>query len=184
MEDRRLVASAKSLATVRSNKSATGNRENETEIRKRIAIETATGTATETGKRTETEIMTAIVNATVTETVIGIETANETANVNVIATVIVTGTGNVFRGTTGAMTCAAHHATTDVSANGNGKVTRHETAVTAIETDTGHGDQVPDETTRNDVPGGRTKIVVVMTNHETNGRQKMRSGARKYVGVF
>ncbi len=182
MEDRRLVASAKSLATVRSNKSATGNRENETEIRKRIAIETATGTATETGKRTETEIMTAIVNATVTETVIGIETANET--VNVIATVIVTGTGNVFRGTTGAMTCAAHHATTDVSANGNGKVTRHETAVTAIETDTGHGDQVPDETTRNDVPGGRTKIVVVMTNHETNGRQKMRSGARKYVGVF
>src|SRR6266702_62044 len=165
-EHRRLVASARSLATARSRKSATGTRENENEneIRKGIAIETGTGTGTET--RTETRKRT------------------ETGIVTVIATVIATRTETAVPGTTAGMKIVAQRATTDVSANGTGKVTRHETVVTEIEIDTRDGDQVLEGKTGKDVPGRRRKIVAAMTNHERRGRQKLRSEARKCVKFY
>src|SRR6266702_1429485 len=181
-EHRRLVASARSLATARSRKSATGTRENENEneIRKGIAIETGTGTGTETRtetrKRTETGIMTE--NATETVIVIVIVT------VTVIATVIATRTETAVPGTTAGMKIVAQRATTDVSANGTGKVTRHETVVTEIEIDTRDGDQVLEGKTGKDVPGRRRKSVAAMTNHERRGRQKLRSEARKCVKFY
>src|SRR6266702_4157870 len=145
-EHRRLVASARSLATARSRKSATGTRENENEneIRKGIAIETVTGTATVIATRTETAVP----------------------------------------GTTAGMKIVAQRATTDVSANGTGKVTRHETVVTEIEIDTRDGDQVLEGKTGKDVPGRRRKSVAAMTNHERRGRQKLRSEARKCVKFY
>ena len=175
---------------MRSRKSATGTRENETAIKKGIAIETGTATAA-TGKRTETEIMTETATGTATETEIGIETETETVNVNatataivtvtVIANVIATRTETVVLGTT-VDTKMAARATTDVTANGTGKVTRHETAVTEIEIDTRHGEQVLDGRRRDDALGRRRKIVAAMTNHEKNGsQQKPRSEARKCV---
>ena len=182
-EHRRIVASARSLATGRSRKNATETRENETEIRKRIAIAigTATETATETGKRTETGIMnTGTGTATETEET-GIETANANATVIVIvivtvtasATVIATRTETVVPGTTAGTKRVAHRATMYVTANGTGKVTRHGTVVTEIEIDTRLGDQVLDGRTGNDVLvlERRRKIVVTaMTNHEKSGR--------------
>jgi hypothetical protein len=185
-EHRRLVASARSLATARPRKSATGTRENETEIKIKIkkGIAIGTGTETETGKRTETEIMT---TATGTGTEIGIETVNVNATVIVTvtatATAIARRTETVGLGTTAGTKMVVQRATTDVTANG--KVTRHETVVTEIEIDTRHGYQVLDGMTGNDAPGRRRKIVVAaMTSHGTSGRQKMRSEARKCVQVF
>ena len=171
---------------MKSRKSATGTCENETEIRKGNAIVIVTATATEKGKRTETVITT----ETATGSAIGTETATETANVNENATVIVivtvtgianeiaTRTETVVLGTTAGTKMAAR-ATTDVTANGTGKVTRHETVVTVTEIDTRHGYQVLDGRIGNDALGRRRKIVAVTTNHETSGSQKMRSASRK-----
>ena len=184
-ERQRLVASVRS-PTVKSRKSATGTCENETEIRKGNAIVTVTATATaiEKGKKTETVIMT----ETATGTAIGTETATETANENANATVIVTVTviakGIATRTETAVLgttvgTKMAARATTDVTANGTGKVTHHETVVTETEIDTRHGYQALDGRIGNDASGRRRKIVAVMTNHETSGSQKMRSELRK-----
>lgn len=185
MEHRRRVASVRS-PTVRSRKSATGTRVNETVIRKGIAIET--GTVTATGKRKETEIMTENATGTVIGTEIGTGTANENANataivtVTVIGNVIATRTETVVPGTT-AGTKMVDRATMDVTANGTGKATRHETVVTEIEIDTRHGDQILDGMRRNDAQGRRKIVEAAMTNLERSGNQKTRSEARKCVRI-
>ena len=171
---------------MRSRKSATGTRENESAIRKGIAIETGTAIAA-TGKRTETVITTETATGTATGIEIVTETVNENATataivtVTVIANVIATKTETVVPGTTVGTKMAAR-AITDVTANGTGIVTRHETAVTEIEIDTRHGDQVLDGRRGNDALGRKRKIVAAMMKHGKNGsQQKLRSEARKYV---